>query len=214
METYNRPTEIIEKEGNPKKIWGIKSSKTFKSFLESKLKHFTKTNNTEYRLMIKGILDAYNHFEMKKRVVDKIDLPKFKGKSGIEIIEHPNYFEVISYQKTDEEIKEVKNHISIQDLKPLINAIEPLQSHKKYKTRYIAQEYIKCANMSLNSRGRAFFDENGFNFEGFTGDRKIYLPFNIMLNILKHYEFINYYKSGHIEKLKDKFDLQSFFKDG
>jgi len=208
---------------NPKQIETIEfdgvvktSAKTYDGFLHGKINHFlrfpyAKYSGKEIELLIRGFLSAYKTFHPTLKAT--IPLEKFKGKSGIKVSPYPNYFETIQYRKTDNGIKEIKHKIPKWQLKQIINAINPLRIKEKYKTRYIAQEYLKCAEIEKNSKGRRFFDEKGFNFSMFSGSRDIYIPFNTMLLILQYYGFLKYYKNGEIERLKsfNNFEIQGEF---
>ena len=202
----NQTIEKIEVQGNPKDFLGVKSSKTFRNYIQSRI---NRIKDVETRFVLMGILEAYNYFHPINKT--KVKIQGFKGKSSIEIIKRPNHFETIQYRKTDDGIKEIKNNVTIQELKPLISCFKGLSVKKRYKTRYIAQEYCKSAEISLDSKGRAFFDDKGFNFNMFVGDRNNYCKFNIMLKILEYYGFVEYFKSGEIIILDDGFDFQSEF---
>jgi len=217
---------MVEVMNNQKQVEEIKiegviksTAKTYEGFMQGKINHFMRFPKVKYtgheiEMLIRGFIQVHNKFypEMKATVLIK----QYKGVSGIEIRRFPNYFQTIEHRKKENgdgeiEFFEERHKILREDIEPLIKAIERLEMKKKYKTRYIAQEYLKMAEIEVNSKGRRFFDEKGFDFEGFFGDRKLYIPFNIMLKILDYYDFIHYYKSGCVERLKDNFEVQKEF---
>lgn len=204
-----RQIETIESEGDVMKIRGIKSCKNMRNFLQSRINDQLRYHNKEMEMLLRQILRVYEHFHPQMKA--SVPIKEFKGKSGIQIVKYPNYFETIQFRKTDTEIKEIRHKITKEQLSMVIKAIKPLNFNEKYKTRYIAQEYCKVANLWENSRKRQFFDKEGFNFEQFSGSRNIYTPFNLCLKILQYYGMINYYKNGEIEKLKDNIDVQVEF---
>lgn len=205
----NKPIESIEEVGDSKEIWGIKSNKTYRQFLQSKINHFMKTGNKDMEFVIRQMMMAYDHYHPQTTV--KVEIQGFKGKSGINVQEYPTYFETVQYRKTDNEIKEIKHKIPKYQLKWVLDTILRLQLNKKVHTRYIAQEYVKIAGMDKDAEGRAYFDDKGYNFSMFFGCRSHYTPFNICLKILEYYKIIRYYKDGQVEKLKDSLELQYAF---
>lgn len=208
--------EKIEKEGNPENIWGIKSSKNYENYLMAKIRHFVRTKQPEHEFMVRSFLKAYKHFERRFMMKATIPIKQYKGVSGLEIRRFPNYFQTIEHRKKENgdgeiEIVVEKHKILREDIEPLIKAISKFTMKKKYKTRYVAQEYLKMAEIWKDKKGRKFFDDKGFNFESFFGNRSIYTPFNISLKILAYFDYIHYYKSGCVERLKDSFEIQEEF---
>jgi len=205
----NSQVETIESPGAVDKIVGISSAKSMVGWLDGRINVFRNRNNQEIVKILECCKQVYGRFHpvVKKEIL----LKKFKGESGIQIIKLPNCFETIQFRKTDDGIKEIRNKVELYEIIPLILVLKGVELNKKYKTRYIAQEYCKTAKIELNSKGRKLFDENGWNFEMFFGDRKLYCKFNIMLKILEYYEFIAYYKCGEIERLVDNFEVQGEF---
>lgn len=210
----NKNVEKITKEGVVKT-----TAKNYLGFLQGKINHFmrfpkVKYSGNEIVMMIRGFLQVHKKFypEMKATV----NLKQYKGISGLEIRRFPNYFQTIEHRKKENgdgeiEIVVEKHKISRENIEPLIKAIGRLELKKKYKTRYVAQEYLKMADIWEDSKGRKFFDDKGFNFEMFFGSRSIYTPFNIMLKILNYFDYIHYYKSGCVERLKESFGIQKEF---
>jgi len=214
METEVKTPQQIETYENPivvDKIKGIHQSHSYIGWLDGRIKIFLKRNNQEMVNILNTCKKSYLVFHPILKA--SVPLQQFKGKSGLRINPYPNYYETIEFRKTDTEIKKIKHRIPKWKLKQLIQAINPLSLNKKYKTRYVAQEYLKCAGIEGNSKKRKFFDEKGFDFEKFFGSRDIYCPFNLMLKILQYYEFIKYYKNGEILRLKNfnNFEVQGEF---
>jgi len=207
--TYKRNVERIENTGNPSEIWGLKSAKSFEGFCNGKIAQFLKSGNKEHEMITRFFLQAYRRFHPETTL--EVPISPFKGFSGVEIVEYPTYFQTIQHRKTDNGVKEIKHKIEKGMLEYVKNAIEGQNINEKVHTRYIAQEFCKIADISLNSKKRPFFDGNGWNFEMFFGDRKIYVPFNLCLKILEYYGFIRYYKNGEIERISEKFEIQSEF---
>jgi len=200
-----RYVEKIEINGNMHEIWGVKTSKSFRGWIQSKINHFERTENKEEEMKLRTILAVYDKFHPVTKVA--VEIEGFKGKSGVRITEYPTYFETIQYRKTDTEVKEIKKSIPRWQVKIVLNVIRGLRLNEKYSTRYISQEYVKQAKITHDSKGRPFFDSEGWNFEMFFGDRQNYLPFNLCLKILEFYKVITYFKDGHVQKLKDSWDF-------
>lgn len=200
--------EIIEKEGNMNEIYGIKTSKTFRNYMNSKIKHFVVTNNKEMEMVMKSILNAYDKFhpEIKSDVI----LKSWKNKSTFEVIKKPDYFEVTTYQKESEyvEPKEIKTKIQRYEIECLLNAFKGFVG-LDVKTKEIAREYCILTNLRLNSHNKPLFEDGIFSWDRFFSDRSLHMKFNIMLRLLAKLGFIEY--MGGKSRVISDLDLQSIF---
>ena len=200
--------ETIESENNLSKIWGTSTCKTERSWINTQIKRCIKSNNQEMLKIMENFLRVHNYYypEMKATV----PLKQFKGYSGIKIERFPNYYKTIRYQKKDEGIKEIVTIIENDLLNSIICSINKFDIEKKVPTWQIAQEYCKKVNL-YKDENRYFFDESGFNWKYFSGNRKVYLPFWMSIRILQHYGMINYLKDGHIIRLKNSIEVPCEF---
>jgi hypothetical protein len=117
------------------------NSKTFSGFLLGKMKEASKEGNLE---MVKSLEFIYNEYK-KYSESERLMLENWKGKSSFSIIEHPDYFEVITYQKKDKhsEPKEIKRIINKKEVNDVLVNIYKLNKDKPIKTREIAEAVYK-----------------------------------------------------------------------
>jgi len=195
-------------------------SKGFKGWYLSRIKPFLKTDpeitytNLELCEIFQEIYRKYIKFDEIKSTA-QVRIARWRGKSGIKIINHPSKFELISYKKPDkgELPKKITRFVSKKDVNLVIMALNFLKDaptiKEKIKTKEIAREYCNLSNLKETGNGRDLFDKNGFIWELFFGDRHLHPKLVDILNILDYYEVVHYFRSGSVKILKKIIDIQT-----
>ena len=203
--------EKIESEGDSSQIWGIKSCKSYRGYLQSKINGFVRNSNKEMEMCMRGLLMAYNQFHPELKA--SVEIRGWKGKSGFDVKEYPNYFEVIEYRKeeTNAVPKKITHKVYRNSLNRVLKVIKNLMLGEKQPTKTIARLWAKENKIWVNKDGKKIFDSDGFNFANISGCRATYFDFYYPLKILEFYKMIKYYKSGHIEKISNSVEFQVSF---
>lgn len=123
---------LLRKRGN---------SKTFSGWLIGQIKMASKNGNLDMVKSLEFIYNKYKEFETSERII----LESWKGKSSINIINKPDSFEIITFQKEDKysEPKEIKRNILKSEVNDVLVAIHKLNKGIEIKTRFIAEEVYK-----------------------------------------------------------------------
>ena len=89
--------------------------------------------------MFKTMLEVYKKFHPTTKVDVKIE--GWRGKSGIKIIEKPEYFECIEFRKPDDfnEPKELHHKVYKNTFNTVYKAFQTLKIGKRYKTSEFAE---------------------------------------------------------------------------
>lgn len=163
IESQKLDLSLFKKRGN---------SKTFKGYLLQKLKESRKQENLDVALLIQHFYKKYLEFETSEKVV----LKSWKGKSSLQIIEKPNYFIVITYQKPnqDENPVEIKREIPKLEVNRIIKTISELNEGKKISTRDIGEMAYKR------------------EWDKIFSDRFLHTNLNLILRLLDHYNITHY----------------------
>jgi hypothetical protein len=113
------------------------NSKTYEGFMIQKMKEARNEGNFDVAELIQVFYKEYK----KYRDSEKVKLDSWKGKSSFEIIEHPDSFDIITFQKPDKfsEPKEIKRNITKQEVNEVLIAICTLNKGVEIKTRDIAE---------------------------------------------------------------------------
>jgi hypothetical protein len=164
--TYNKQLldlNLIKKRGN---------SKTFKGFLIGKLKEAMNNENKELAFILQEIYKRYSEYETPETIV----LKSWKGKSSINIIEKPDYFIIITYQKDDQDSKphEVKREVTKLEVNRIIKTINELNIGEKIPTRDIGERAYKR------------------KWDDIFSDRFLHTTLNLILRLLDYYKIIKY----------------------
>ncbi len=183
VEKFIKQIETIEKvehwkpkktKGREKIITRQSKAKTFKKWLQSSITLLHNDKNFEKEEELKFILEKYKFYTEK----DQVYLEQWKSKSSLEVISHPEYFEVITYQRETkfEKPKKIVKEITKEEINKLIVSINRVNNGEPIPTRKIAEEHYKRSwNEILADR-----TQNGQQ------------GLNIMLRLLAHYEWIVY----------------------
>ena len=144
----------------------------------------------------------------------KIKLDEFKGKSGYDVIEYPDYFELISWQKTKDN-PEPKQRIS-KVPKEIVGLLWGVLKE------YPAGQPISCKIISkrvCEKLGVTRFHRNtrSFDWQKFFGARKhsehgYFTLYYNPLKVLEHYGVVKHSSSGMIARISDMFEIQLRFR--
>lgn len=207
--TKKTETEFIEEDNS--------QAKTFKGWLQGYINKSRKTelSNIELPYVLQQILDKYKEYE-KKNVMSSVKLDNWKGQDRIRFIEKPDYFEVYTHQKKDQDSlpKETKREITKLEINQVIAAINTSKGtiDKKtketyYKTKEIAKNYSIIANIKQTKSGENLFPNNKFVWSRFFGNRHLHTNLNLCLRLLDYYKVIRY-RAGRSVILNKNFEFQ------
>jgi len=206
---YNRGTEKVEKIGNITDIFGVKSCKSYRSYLENRIIYFRKQGLTETEVILEGLLKAYNHFHPIQTA--QVEVEGWHGKSSLEIIKKLNGLTIIKYQRKDKESepKEIRTEVTKEELISLIEAIKSLQTRlidRDYlETKEIAFQYCINMNIRKDPKGRLMLNEDFWIL--FFGWRSLHCKMALMLAALEKLNLISY-TGGKIRLLNKNISIQ------
>lgn len=181
IEKFSEPRldlKIIRKRGN---------EKTYHGWLIQKIKEARQESNLDVAELLTTVYKKYNEFKTREELL----LKSWKGKSSLEIIDYPDYFEIITYQKPnqDEEPQEVKTEISKLEVNRIINTINELNNGEKINTRDIGEHAYK--------RG----------WDKIFSDRPLHIQLNLILRLLD-YKGITHYRGKYTKVIKQVKEIQ------
>ena len=171
------PPMQIEKQGLDKNLLKKRgNSKTFLGWILARMQDARKQQNFEIAKLLETIYKKGMEFQTS----EKIRLTSWKGKSGIKILEHPDKFICITYQKEtpNTEPKEIKKEILKTELNNLIVVLNSFKDKNKIPTSAIAEKYYQTGWKKVFSNRI----------------QHTYLVY--MLNILEKKEKIKYSRKG------------------
>jgi hypothetical protein len=186
-ETYLRPTgNEITHEVKSKNIITLESnkgidlsllrkrgnSKTFSGWLISEIKTASKNGNLDMVKSLEFIYNKYKQFETSERLI----LKSWKGKSSLEIINKPDCFIVVTYQKESKDSKpsEVRREIPKLEVNRIIKTISELDKGTKIPTRDIGELAYKR------------------KWDDIFSDRFLHTNLNLILRLLDYYKITKY----------------------
>jgi hypothetical protein len=179
---YSRPIERIEKqEGIPKLDLSIlkkkSSAKTPAGLVLSYAKEFKKKGNLEMTILFQELYKKIIAMETS----EKIKILKWRGKSGLSLIEKPDKFICITFKKADkgETPKEIKKEIMKEDLNKLIIVLNSFEDKEKIPTSEIAEKLY----------------HQSWKHEIY-GEREKHIALTYMLGILEQKKYIHYSRRG------------------
>lgn len=213
--SHNQPTQEIVSPGDPKEIWGIKSAKSFKSWLQNRLNDRIRQKNKEYEMVLKYILNAYNHFHPVE-TISSVELEGWKGKDEIEFLEKPDSIDIITHQKKDKDSKpkEIVRNVTKKEINQVINAINKSRKKKdkdglEYSdTSSIAENFCISTKLLKNKKGYDLFPNGQFEWDNFFADRGLHTNLNLILRLLDRLLVIRY-RAAKTYVLKPKFSFQT-----
>lgn len=144
--------------------------------------------------------------QLKNNAKATVKLQGWKGKSTIDIIERPDSFLVITYERADQDHEPNKQEhiITKEDINYVIACINILNVDKetKIKTRDIAEKLCRLRNIKVNREDKDLFPNGSFNWQLFFSDRALHLHLNLCLRILDNFLLIKY-RAGKSQVLKE-----------
>lgn len=171
-----RPIETIEKVVEQKIDLNILkkrgNSKCFSGWIISKLKESKKNENKEMAILLYEIYKKYMEFQKHEDIL----LKGWKGKSSLQIINKPDYFIVVTYQKEnqDEEPHQVTREITKIEVNRIINVLNELNQGKRISTREIGEKAYRR------------------KWEDVFSDRFLHTNLNLILRLLDYYGLTHY----------------------
>jgi hypothetical protein len=173
-EIRSKPLELIDRTN--KLDMGIfrkkSNANTSCGIILSYAKIFKKQGNLEMALFCQELYKKIYNLQKQEKVI----LNNWKGKSSLEIIEHPDYFTIITFQKEDKdsEPKEIKRDITKFEVNRIINTINNLNKGKKISTRDIGEFAYKR------------------DWDKIFSDRQLHTNLNLILRLLDYYNLTKY----------------------
>lgn len=190
--------------------------KNFKSFIQAKANYFAKYPNTNYsgqelNNLLTEIKKVYLEFHPSLKAT--VNINGWRGKSGVEVINYPDYFEVIEYRKSapGEIAKKVTNKITKQDFNNFLMVLNKLVINKRYLTKEVAKMWAIENKIYTNYHGRRIFDSEGFDYSRISGCRSTFMMFYFPIKIAEHYGLIKYGKRGWITRLDKTLEIPTEF---
>jgi len=176
-------------------------AKNFKTWLIQGIKQASQSGNIETGLFLQEIYRKYGEYEKTERVC----LENWKGHSSFTLFEKPDRFIVITYQKAHKGAipKEISREILKKDINLVVKAIWDLRNNKFIESKEVARSYCILAGIKENNEGRPLFEEKGFIYQHFFGDRGNHTQLNLILRILSHKALISY-RGGYISILNQE----------
>jgi hypothetical protein len=132
--------------------------------------------------------------EVKRNANETIKLNEWKGKSSIDIIERPDSFLVITYEREDQDHKpkKIETILTKEEINFTITAINKLSHLDKIQSKLIAEQFCKLQDLRYTRNKEDMFANGSFNFKVFFSDRSYHLRFNLCLRLLDKKELIKY----------------------
>lgn len=203
------PSQTFEKVNNPREVYGFKSCKSMRTFIETHIRKARKNQDITTEAIATGFLEAYNHFHPINK--SQVEIEGWHGESTFEIIKGIDRLTIIKHQKDakDELPHEVRVEVGREELISIIEALKFLKERDKEKefipTRELAFQYCLNMNIKETSRGQNMFE--GDFWSNFFRERHLHYKFTLILNALDKFGLIKYRK-GLIELLNKDISIQ------
>jgi len=166
------------------------NAKTFPGWLIGEIKRNSKAGNLEMVKMLEFIYKKH-----KELTSDEIYLQGWKGKSSIQVFVKPESFDVITYQKPDQDEKprDVTRNIKKEEVNRVLVIINRLNNGEKIPTRKIGEAYYK------EDWNKVF------------ANRWEHTELNLILRLLDYYK-ITHYRGGYTLVLNPIKEIQEILK--
>jgi len=200
---YNRGIERVESVGNVTDVWGYKTCKSMRTFIEKHIRDAVKKQDIHSEVILKGMLQAYNHFH--PIIESAVEIKGWHGKSSFEIVKGIDKLTIIKYQKKDKETspREMRFEFTREELISLINSIKLCSEWAKERefitTKEIAFQF--CIERNLTDFLMGDFRKN------FYSNRIFHYRFTLMLDTLEKFGLISY-NAGKIKLLNNQLNIQ------
>jgi len=152
------------------------SAKTSSGLILSYARQFKKDGNIEMTILFQEIYKKIIAMETS----EKIKMEKWRGVSGLSIIEHPDKFICITFKKADkgETPKEIKKEIKKENINKLIIVLNSFENKEKIPTSDIAEKLFHK------------------DWKKVFSDREKHISLTYMLGILEQKNYIKYSRRG------------------
>ncbi len=196
-----------------------KNYRNFRTFMDSKIRHFARFPTTNYsgqelHNLLNEILKVHNSFYPTLKA--EVHIAGWRGKTNLEIVPKIDSIDVIRYRKKHKFATPQPFVLNIPH-KSFDNMLIALRNISHYKTKLIkteeiAAEYCRISGITENKKGEPLFNESGFIWSNFFGFRILHVTTTEQLNILDKYGLIEYLKGyTNIIDLNKKLDFQTKF---
>lgn len=167
------------------------NSHTYPGYMLQKMKEAREQRNFDVALLIQFFYNKFLEFEEHEKVL----LQGWKGKSSLEIINKPDYFVVVTYQKDnqDTEPHQVTTEISKFEVNRIIKVINDLNEGKRISTRDIGEKAYRR------------------EWDKIFSDRPLHLSLNLILRILNFYG-LTHYRGKYTTVIKNCREIQEVLK--
>lgn len=168
------------------------NSHTYAGYLIQKMKEARDQRNFDVALLIQFFYKKFLEFEEH----EKVQLKGWKGKSGIQVINKPDYFTIVTYQKEDQDSEphQVTRDISKMEVNRIIGVINQLNEGKKISTRDIGEKAFKR------------------EWDKIFADRFLHTNLNLILRLLDYYG-LTHYRGKYTTVIKNCREIQEVIKD-
>jgi len=181
--------ETIEKQGDASEFFGIKSSKTFRNYIENRI---GRVKDIETRFILKGVLEAYEHFHPKAKEDNfKLEIEIISGWKGIGDIrvylgfDNDFRINVPIKDKVTHIVSWSKHHVKKEDLNAMIRVIKKMDVNEEISCYEIAKKMgLDWKNDVWKNRTKVYFP-------------KYYYP----IKILEKLKIISYSGKGDVKRL-------------
>lgn len=208
--------ETIEIRGNPAEIYGIKTCKSFKTYMESLINRARKAQNKEREMIMLTILSVYQKFHPELK--ETINIKGSKGKGTFQVQEFPDYFLITEWRKIDwrdhnsgENARPVETKLYRRDFNNFLKAFFKLEIDKKYPTREVAEIWARENHIWENAHGKKIFGNDGFDYSRVSGCRTTFMILYYPIKVLQEKGLIYYEKHGFITRLEGEIKIQTEF---
>ena len=157
-------------------------AKTFRGWLLGAIARTKHSGNVEMRIILEEIYNKYNSFQTE----EEVEIKRWKGKSSFELIEMPDKYIVVKYQRParGDEPRPIRTEITRHEMAVLYSVICDLWAEEPLKTKIIAQEW--------SNRMGYRFEGLGPFWQQFFTDRRVHNKFTLALGILEKKKKISY----------------------
>jgi len=198
MNPYQRPLEVIEKEGDPNRFRGFTGCKNMNQVFAVGLRRFSK--NEEARQITRMYQAQFKRFHSEKieEMITKIELIGWKGKDNISInTTFSGDFLVREHRKDKGTgvVKATDHTIKCEDVNTVLYLLKDLNIGEKVTYKVLVSRLIDFKKLPVRL--------TEFNGSGGKNRNTYYFPlYHFPLKILEDLKIINYGGGGKITRLK------------
>jgi len=220
-EVFEKKVEIEQREEKiDSRILRKKSSAhSFKGWLIGRMKIAVNEKNQDVASILQTCYKKCLEFENKTKA--RVELSGWKGKSGIKIIVKPDSFDVINFQKRDQDSKpkEIRRNITKQEVNEVISVLNQINERDIYLCKDCKKIFLgdrvcpKCCSDNIiktdkiPSRiiGEMCYDKE---WDDIFSDRFLHTEFNLIMRLLDYYNII-VYRGGYSTIINKVLNIQT-----